>query len=1066
MLSGRGRGGGRGGTTRTAALRLQTEAAASKGKAGGGKQGAIGSRASSRYRVKYELFATCYLLYFLACRSPARGSPRTSNSNSSGGARAGSTSTPPTRSGGRSSNSNSNASARAQPSPASPKGGAKKKVAAKSAAAAAVTTKPAAGELASPAEEAAPAAEEDSAPEEPAPAPAAAPAPVRRPKLPRLNDNPDAPEVVDVPRLLEKERQERSEATNGAQEAGGPLVNGEAGAGGVMPLLTGQEEASDQPAAAPNNNKAEAKAAADTIVVIPLSDENFASATDSSDEGGDGVTKDGKKLNGPSDTDGDLLTKMIRDNLNKAVNTSGDGVAGGDGVGDIKQSLLNAIKNTLKSSNTKPKADDGGFHDGGEMKTDEILSKVEEVMANGNIVNGDHETDGKDAKSELEKPGDNTENKDNEDNDDDDKENSKTDLIEKAEFELNLEPVQETSEEPLTASADGINDLLVDIKTNVPHLSSAEDQSKDEVPENNSNVTISLDQLDAGMLPVDSVQIEHIEADGAAQGSIGDLQLLDVPNMSESNISVVVTPSPKLNIDKSKLFSQMNDTFAKDTHKALKNRPVYQKRPRQSPPSSESASESTQLVSPPSKKKKLKPGKMKKLKPESNIKEDEEEKEEMDEDVDDPPPPVLTKNTDESAEEKTSDLAEPPDLGLKPLVFSCDGGNITLSNKPESKEPSKEDESPEEKVLNSKEEFHENEEEQSPVNEQQMDVDKNEEVPTENSESCVNNDINVPDQTEDKLTEEVSEETSDPTINITEADDKICDNNEESVDTKPVPKEEDEDVKDVAESAEADNKPSVGATEDTKPAVTHQPSPPTNSELTKSLRQIRLNKKSPTKTPSKAKPVEDEEDSDEEAVRPKLSSSPVKDLSASSSSMAKAGTEVFDFTDEEDLPLNNIDLDVLAGGEAEAVKILAPDPDPQPTLDHELTQLPPVSSSSPTKLASVRTQHLEFEMLEQSRDCIVPQVRPQVQVSPQVLSVSDAVAAVAALQVAGAGAGAARQLNGDTQSDDTDTSVTKPGHDQTHGRDKGKLAKRKKRRVTESDEGGAVCHLNFSQLNI
>ena len=77
--------------------------------------------------------------------------------------------------------------------------------------------------------------------------------------------------------------------------------------------------------------------------------------------------------------------------------------------------------------------------------------------------------------------------------------------------------------------------------------------------------------------------------------------------------------------------------------------------------------------------------------------------------------------------------------------------------------------------------------------------------------------------------------------------------------------------------------------------------------------------------------------------------------------------------------------------------------------------------------------------------------------SPQVLSVSDAVAAVAALQVAGAGAGAGagtRQLNGDTQSDDTDTSVTKPSHDTSHGRDKGKLAKRKKRRVTESDEGG------------
>ena len=63
-------------------------------------------------------------------------------------------------------------------------------------------------------------------------------------------------------------------------------------------------------------------------------------------------------------------------------------------------------------------------------------------------------------------------------------------------------------------------------------------------------------------------------------------------------------------------------------------------------------------------------------------------------------------------------------------------------------------------------------------------------------------------------------------------------------------------------------------------------------------------------------------------------------------------------------------------------------------------------------------------------------------------------------RTAGAGAGAGtRQLNGDTQSDDTDTSVTKPSHDTNHGRDKGKLAKRKKRRVTESDEGGWGSHI-------
>merc|ERR1719328_687065 len=38
---------------------------------------------------------------------------------------------------------------------------------------------------------------------------------------------------------------------------------------------------------------------------------------------------------------------------------------------------------------------------------------------------------------------------------------------------------------------------------------------------------------------------------------------------------------------------------------------------------------------------------------------------------------------------------------------------------------------------------------------------------------------------------------------------------------------------------------------------------------------------------------------------------PVKTFKDLPSSIPKAGTEVFDFTDEEDLPLSNIDLDVL-----------------------------------------------------------------------------------------------------------------------------------------------------------
>merc|ERR1712130_47690 len=113
-------------------------------------------------------------------------------------------------------------------------------------------------------------------------------------------------------------------------------------------------------------------------------------------------------------------------------------------------------------------------------------------------------------------------------------------------------------------------------------------------------VTIRLDQLDEDMTPVDSVQIEEIEADGVTEDTLKDLNIVEVP-MSDT-IAVVVTEDssaekPKLNIDKTKLFSQMNDIFAKDTHNALKHRPVYQKRTRQSP------EDSKEPVSSPSKKK-------------------------------------------------------------------------------------------------------------------------------------------------------------------------------------------------------------------------------------------------------------------------------------------------------------------------------------------------------------------------------------------------------------------------------------------------------------------------------
>merc|ERR550519_1699701 len=138
-------------------------------------------------------------------------------------------------------------------------------------------------------------------------------------------------------------------------------------------------------------------------------------------------------------------------------------------------------------------------------------------------------------------------------------------------------------------SADGITDLPAD--------------------PNNPETAITLDQLEQGMVQVQSIQIEQIEADGTTT-NLDPVNTAEV-QAAENNInfSVVVmeeeAEKPKLNIDKTKLFSQMNDIFAKDTHNALKHRPVYQKRTRQSP------EDSKEPVSSPSKKKlKVKEGKV------------------------------------------------------------------------------------------------------------------------------------------------------------------------------------------------------------------------------------------------------------------------------------------------------------------------------------------------------------------------------------------------------------------------------------------------------------------------
>ena len=770
--------------------------------------------------------------------------------------------------------------------------------------------------------------------------------PVRKQKIPKLNDNPDAPEVVDAPRLIEANKHNSSE--NGVNGADSDLDTSGDKTSSEMPLISGEEEnntsvSNDNDAGAAdnlaNNNKS---SKSDPIVLIPLSDESFEekakNGSAASDREDSEVTKD--ETIGPSDSEGDLLTKMIRDNLNKAVN---------EGVDDMKESLYNAIKNTLNSSNTKPKSDDESVKDSSSDKEEEVKKEEEseelkkDDSSNGVMVNGDADhTDTKPELDTIDTTGDNNKGEDVPQS----QEEIKDDLIEAATVEISSAAV--VVDQDLSVSGDGIADLVVESNNDASDNSATNEASKESSEKTeDSGVTITLDQLDQGMLPVESVQIEHIEADGAAP----DLEKLEIVEMDQSNISVVVaeevTEKPKLNIDKTKLFSQMNDIFAKDTHKALKNRPVYQKR-KQASSSPGEESEESKPQSPPAKKKKVKGKKGKEDK--SVIEEDEDKKEDKESDMDvDEGPPVLDKIEEEKTEEDSEETV---------------------------KEEEKEDE-------------------EKPLPDLTPEDDK------------------VPEDVNEEVNNE-EEQQSKPETSTEDPDDKL---ETENCDNKAEPAEDEEEESKVDTEDDSPEPPVLSAE---VPPSDQEQSSSSNSELTKSLRKVRLSKKSPSKTPNKDKSWE-EDQSEEESVnnRSKSSSSPVKD---SASQLPKAGTEVFDFTDEEDLPLSNIDLDVLdaANTNGDSLQISIPE-EPQPTLDHELSHLTPKTSPAKSKM--------RFE------------------VSPQILSVSDAVAAVAALQVSPK----QMKMNGEAAlSDDTDNSVN------AHNKGQGKVAKRKKRRVTESDEGERI----------
>ena len=862
--------------------------------------------------------------------------------------------------------------------------------------------------------------------------------PVRKQKLPRLNDNPDAPEVVDVPNMRSSHVERLSDART--YENGGTGVNGDCDSEAeedtalgdkaeplkdskvtlddrvMPPLITGEDKPcqEDRDKDKGVESGVESPDKSDSIVLIPLSDESCdvkgAGAKVTIEQDHSAETKD--QLNGQGD---EMLTNMIRENLNRAVSISNDS-SSASSVDEMKQSLLNAIKDTLESSNSKPKTEDSS--DGNEeiLSTDEENELIkfnsetvatepllfikngkkvtsqpyrkqlpskdtkEEVITNGDLVNGDHketEHSGSDSSDLGDSPGDVKEkNKDGEVGKTEEKEDDladedlKTDLITNAEIEISPEPIEKNgNDSSLATSGDGINDLIIDIQSN---NSLKENSSKDIVPKEGSATITSLDQLEKGMLPVSSVQIEHVdsmEEDGAVPEN---LEVVDIPG-----ISVVVTEEeekPKLNIDKDKLFSQMNDIFAKDTHKALKNKPVYQKRGRQG----KEDQVETKQQSPPAKKKKLKGNK-------KNKTSDKQDKEE---------PPV---EKEASPMEDESESVDSEDIPPPVLERSA---------------PSKDLISEDESLL---------EEEETPPTTSDV-------VGNNGPEIVPDKEITVEAESMDLLEKLEMLEEGFEEENLEEEEKEVINNCDIS------PEDEEDGTKETLETTNEGQKENTSSAKDT---TEHSSS----SELTKSLRKARPFKKSPSKILSKEKSWEEDPASEEDQGMDGSSSSPVKELS--SSSVPKAGPDVFDFTDEEDLPLSNIDMDVLEAASGKTSHKISPgdSEEPQPTLDHELSQLSPQSKSSPNKLSRVRSE-----------------------VSPQILSVTDAVAAVAALQVGlddiikedikeDLEDGDDVKMNGEAGSDgDTDNSTSNGRTSQFSEKPKVSV-KRKKRRVAESDEG-------------
>lgn len=688
---------------------------------------------------------------------------------------------------------------------------------------------------------------------------------------------------------------------------------------------------------------------------------------------------------------------------------------------------------------------------------------------------------------------------------------------------------------------------------------------------------VTLDQLEKGMIPVDSIRIEQIEADGTTtkiNSQINHMDLDDVPvefegvkvvmdsaEVSPIKASAQLSPiKPKSIIDKTKLFSQMNDIFAKDTHNALKDKPVYQKRSKPtdnnlklkrsvSPKGSVKNKEKTNSSKSSSPLKgewkvgnstsktessKLNSSLCKETsnnlsKSQNSTKEETpkivnslNEEDSKADNVSNEERSILASSLKEEAINSTCTLMEDDQNNTKHLKLknSSDvinrnpvkpmvGTIITIDN-----EKDKDKGLSIEKVV-------ENEHTVGEIQSNLAQVELEEtaltvaELPTnkikemlpseENATHCINEPIvnqllmlprdetvvSETDETDQSSKEFKSTVIDKEPISRTEEKKIINEDEEENEDevnelieqTRKIMEGEDDrtgepDTITMYATNSCTNKqsqntaqtigvpiqvPDIASEDATKePPSIPKLTPNKNSELTKSLRKVRLNKKSPVKTPIKEKWEQKVSISPSKSLLIRSQHTPnlSMDLTPGSSSISmtispspqdqetcsrqvpitpsRAGTEVFDFTDDEDIPLTHLDLEVIDASKKSPLAIVIPDQHLDVPVDKKCGLL----GSSPGKMTIKK-----------------------IDVSPTVLSKLDAMAAVAAVHTVliSPSHGETQQLNGHVTSEEAQNAHGASLVKQATIASKGK---RRKRKLHESDGGDTEDDLDHQNKEV